>query len=248
MVSRTPALVVAVLGPVLVAALLTTLRDVVTGSNAALVLVLLVVAVAATGHRSAGVVAALVGAASFDFFLTQPYFQFAIFAKDDVVTAVLLTVIGLAVTELALWGRRQQNRAGAREGYLAGVVSTARLAASAELPQSGLVELVARQIGDVLQLDACRFDPAPTSRRDRPLLLPDGTITWRGYAVDVEHDGLPTLDEIELPVTAGGAALGRFLLTSTSAIRHPDLEQRQVAVTLAEQVGGALAGTARPNP
>jgi len=45
-----------------------------------------------------------VGAAAFDFFLTQPYFQFATFAKDDVVTAVLLTVIGLGVTELALWG------------------------------------------------------------------------------------------------------------------------------------------------
>jgi K+-sensing histidine kinase KdpD len=150
MLPRTPALVAAVLGPVLIAALLTTLRGVVTGSNAALVLVLLVVAVAATRHRSAGVAAALVGAASFDYFLAPPYFQFAIFAKDDVVTAVLLTVIGLAVTELALWGRRQQNRAGARAGYLAGVVSTARLAASAELPQSGLVELVARQITEVL--------------------------------------------------------------------------------------------------
>jgi len=241
MVPRTPALVVAVLGPVLFAALLTTLRSLLTSSNAALVLVLVVGAVAATGYRSAGVLAALVGAASFDFFLAPPYYQFAIFAKDDVTTAVLLIVIGLAVTELALWGRRQQNRAGAREGYLAGLVSTARLAASAELPQSGLVELVAGQITEVLQLDACRFDPAPTSRRDRPRLLPDGTITWRGNPVDVQHDGLPTLDEIELPVSARGAELGRFLLTSTSAIRHPDLEQRQVAVTLAEQVGTALA-------
>jgi K+-sensing histidine kinase KdpD len=231
MVSRTPALLLAVLGPLAVAALMTTVRGVVTGSNAALVLVLVVVAVAATGHRAAGVLAALVAAASFDYFLAPPYYTFAFLAKDDIVTAVLLTLIGLGVTELALWGRRQQNRAGARAGYLAGVVSTARLAASAELPQAGLVELVARQIADVLQLDACRFDPAPASRRDRPRLLPDGTITWRGHLVDVDHDGLPTLDEIELPVTAG-----RFLLTSTSAIRRPDLEQRQVAVTLAEQV------------
>ena len=52
MVPRTPALVVAVLGPVLVAALLTTLRGLLTSSNAALVLVLVVGAVAATGHPS----------------------------------------------------------------------------------------------------------------------------------------------------------------------------------------------------
>ncbi len=240
MASRTSALVVAVLGPVVTAALLTTVRGIVPGSGAALVLVLPVVAVAATGYRSAGVVAALLGAASFDFLLTQPYFQFAILAKDDVVTAVLLTVIGLAVTELALWGRRQQDRASARGGYLAGVVSTARLAASAAVPHAVLVDLVARQITDVLRLDACRFDPAPTSRRDRPRLRPDGTLVWRGHPVDVDHDGLPTLDEIELPVATGG----RFLLTSTSAVRRPDLEQRLVAVTLAEQVAAAHAGTA----
>lgn len=236
MTSRTSALVVAVLGPILVAALLMTVRGVVPGSGAALVLVLPVVAVAATGHRSAGIGAALVGAASFDFFLTQPYLQFAIFAKDDVVTAVLFTVIGLAVTELALWGRRQQTRAGVRAGYLAGVVKAARLATS--LPRTELAQLVARQIADVLALDACRFDPAPTTRGDRPRLLPDGSVVWQEHPVDVDRDGLPTLDEIELPIPDG---LGRFLLTSTSAVRRPDLEQRLVAVTLAEQVGATLA-------
>ena len=34
-------------------------------------------------------------------------------------------VIGVAVTELALWGRRQQAHAARRSGYLDGVLSAA---------------------------------------------------------------------------------------------------------------------------
>ena len=112
------ALTAAVLAPVVAGALLSMVRDLITNNNAALVLVLVVVAVAATGHRVAGLVAAVVSAASFDFFLTQPYLQFAITERDDIEAAVLLALIGLAVTEIALWGRRQQARSSTRAGYL----------------------------------------------------------------------------------------------------------------------------------
>jgi K+-sensing histidine kinase KdpD len=121
----------------------------------------------------------VVSAASFDFFLTQPYLQFAIAERDDLEAAVLLGLIGLAVTEIALWGRRQQARASTRAGYLRGVVSTARLAASGAMSASDVVELVGRQIGDVLGLDACRFDASPYPDPDRPRLQADGTVTWR---------------------------------------------------------------------
>jgi hypothetical protein len=217
----------------------------ITNNNAALVLVLVVVAVAATGDRVAGLVAAGVSAASFDFFLTQPYLDFAISQRDDIEAAVLLALIGLAVTEIALWGRRQQARASVRAGYLDGVVAAARLAASGGTSPSELVDLVGRQIGDVLDLDDCRFDPGP-SRPDRPRLQPDGSITWRGGLVDVDREGLPTIDVIELPVTSAGVERGRYLLTSTSAVRRPDQERRQVAVTLADQAAAALAGAASP--
>ena len=156
---------------------------------------------------------------------------------------MLLALIGLAVTEIALWGRRQQARASTRAGYLDGVVSAARLAASGSTSPSDVVELVGRQIGDLLDLDACAFDPGP-SHADRPRLEADGGITWRGRAVDVDREGLPTLDVIELPVTSAGVDRGRYLLTSTSAVRRPDLERRQVAVTLADQAAAALTGAA----
>ena len=105
--------------------------------------------------------------------------------------------------------------------------------------------MIARQIGDVLDLDDCRFDAGPPAAA-RPRLGADGTVTWRGRAVDVDREGLPTLDAIELPVTSAGADHGRFLLVSTSAVRHPDLERRLVAVTLANQAAGALGSAPAP--
>jgi K+-sensing histidine kinase KdpD len=103
---------------------------IVANTNAALVLVLLVVAAAATGVRTAGVAAALSSALWFDFFLTQPYQHFTITAQADVETAALLVLVGIAVTEVALWGRRQQALASRKDGYLNGVMRTASLVAA----------------------------------------------------------------------------------------------------------------------
>ena len=61
--------------------------------------------------------------------------DFAISQRDDIEAAVLLALIGLAVTEIALWGRRQQARASIRAGYLSGVVPAA-LAHGSATPRS----------------------------------------------------------------------------------------------------------------
>lgn len=238
----------AFVGPLVACALLALVREDVDDTNAGLVLVLLVVAAAATGRRSAGVVAALSSAAWFDFFLTRPYQTFAIDDRDDIETAVLLTLVGLAVTEIALWGRRHQARASAREGYLAGVVSSAELVASGSAPPAAVVEHVARQIGSVLDIDGVRFEPgagpgpAHERARVRPRLQRDGTVTRPDVPMNVDRDGLPTNDEIELLVESGGVVRGRFYLTSATRIVRPTLEQRVVAVTLAQQVGAVTVG------
>lgn len=239
--SSTPViLTVAVLAPLALCGLLVPFRADVVSTNAALLLVLVVVGVAATGNRPAGVVAALSSALWFDLLLTAPYGTLAIANRDDVESALLLVVVGLAVTEIALWGRRQQSRSSRREGYLAGVAAVARAVASGESSLPELVERVGRQISDVLDLDACRFDPAVAGaegvRIDR-----DGVTTWNGHEVDVDREGLPTMDEISLPVEHGGTTYGRYVLTSATAVRRPDREQLLVAVTLAEQVGAALS-------
>lgn len=226
--------VVAVAAPVVVAA---AAGLVLAGTSAALVLVLVIVAVGAAGDRVAGVLAALSAAAAFDFFLAAPYYQFAIFGRDDVETAVLLLAIGIAVTEISLWGRRQQSQSGRREGYLTGVAHAARMAADGS---RDLVTTVEAMIADVLDLDDVRYEPSATRRTDRPVIDRDGVVHWRGHAVDVAREGLPTMDVIELP-----AGDGRFLLTASSRVRRPTREQMLVAVTLAEQVATPIGGGAK---
>jgi K+-sensing histidine kinase KdpD len=234
----------ALVGPLAVCAVLAGLRDVLPNDNAALVLVLVVVAVAAAGHRPSAIVAALSSAVWFDFFLTRPYYTFTINSRDDVETAVLLVLVGIAVSELALWGRRQQARASRGQGYLDGVVSAAHMAAEGDSPSAAVVDFVADQIAHVLGVDRCVFKPATPG--PQPRINHDGSVTREGTVIDVDRSGLPTHDVTVIVVESHGRTLGHFELVSASRVVWPTVEQRRVAVTLAEQAGAALAADVRP--
>jgi hypothetical protein len=237
---------VAAVAPLVACAVLSLFRDSVANTNAALGLVLLVVAAAATGVRAAGVVAALSSAVWFDFFLTEPYNQFVITDRADIETAVLLLILGVAVSEIALWGRRQQGRASREQGYLDGVLSTAAMVGAGRTSNSSLVDQVCDQIVDVLQIDRCRFD-----RGTEPVLATldeEGTVTYDGHPFNVDRLGLPTDAEIALVVRSGGMVRGRFLLTAATRIVRPSLEQLRVAGALADQVGAALAASSPDGP
>jgi hypothetical protein len=61
-------------------------------------------------------------------FLSRPHEQFSITRRNDIETTVLLLVIGLAVTELAVWGRRLLTLSSCRFQYgVAGLGRPARL-------------------------------------------------------------------------------------------------------------------------
>ena len=92
----------------------------------------------------------------FDFFLTQPYETFSITRRTDIETTVLLLVIGIAVTEIAVWGRRQRLTASRRAGYLDGINSAAK-AVAAGGSASALIEQVTRQLTQLLSLRSCSF-------------------------------------------------------------------------------------------
>jgi K+-sensing histidine kinase KdpD len=230
--------------PLAACAVLALTRDSVANTNAALVLVLLVVAAASTGVRLAGIVAALASAIGFDYFLTEPYETFNIADRADIETAVLLLLVGAAVTEVALWGRREQARASQEQGYLDGVLGTAATVAAGRSATTDLIDLVCRQIVEVLQIDGCRFDTG--TRSGLPTLDPSGTVTRHGHTVDVSRHGLPTDSMIALPVRSGGVTYGQLLLTAATHVVRPSRQQLRVAVTLANQVGAALAGAERP--
>ena len=226
--------------PLVTCAVLATVRDRVPAAPAVLVLVLWVVAAAATGDRIAGLLAAASGGLWFDFFLTAPYRQLAIKGSDDVEATVLLVLIGLAVTEIALWGHRQQARAAGRSGYLEGVLGAARLVSEGDTPASALVEVVARQISDVLGVDDCRFEPGPVSDPRVAVLRHDGTVSRGDHTVDVDRVGLPSNDYVAIPVGRGARVAGHFLVIAVSHVTYPTAEQRRVAVLLADQVAAAV--------
>ena len=165
----------ALVAPLAVCAALSAARGTVESDNAVLVLVLVVVAAAASGSRLAGVVAALSSAAWFDYFLTRPFHHFTIADRDDVETAVLLTLVGIAVTEIALWGRRQQARLSVREGYLTGVISAADVVARGEATPKVVLDFIGQQIVDLLAIDSCTYAVGPPGAHAR--LERDGSVT-----------------------------------------------------------------------
>jgi K+-sensing histidine kinase KdpD len=227
--------------PLILAVILVPFRSSFPNTDAALALILVVVAVAANGDRLAGIVAAVSAAVWFDFFLTKPYETFSITSRTDIETTVLLLVIGVAVTELAVWGRRQHAAASRRAGYLDGLNSAAQAVAAGASP-AVLIEQVSRQLTQLLALRSCRFQYGVAGIGQPARLEHDGSVTAGHRARDVDAEGFPRDTDVELLVESGGMFHGRFLMAPVSGAR-PTLEQRLLAVAFADQVGAALAAS-----
>ena len=239
---RTTVRATALLLPLVTCAVFATVRGHVTSTTVVLVLVLWVVAAAASGDRIAGILAAWSGGAWFDFFLTRPYHRFAVDDPDDIEAMVLLILIGLIVTEVALWGRRQQAQASRRSGYLDGVLGTAARVAGGDAPRKTVIDLAAQHIVDVLGADSCRFVDGQVNDPRIAVLDREGVLVRRGHEVDVDRQGLPTDEYVAVPVQRGSRMLGHFLVTAASRVVYPSVEQRRIALLLADQVAETVAG------
>lgn len=232
----------AALAPLAVAMALVGTRDVIHNANVALVLTTVVVAAGAIGGRGAGAVAAISAALSFDFFHTRPYLSLTIDSQDDIESAVLLLIVGLTVGQVARRAHTAKAEAAAgrselgRIHRLAGLV--ARGSESAEVVEAAQTELTA-----LLSLRDCRFEAAPFMNVvEAPTLERQGMISGSRYRAtrqgDLELELSP--DGVVLPVLARGQLVGRFLLEPSPGA-GASLEQRIVAVALADQVGASLA-------
>jgi K+-sensing histidine kinase KdpD len=233
------AVIAALVGPFVVAAMLALVRSHVANTNAALVLVLVVVAVGANGDRLAGVLAALSAGVWFDFFLTRPYGHFTITRRADVETTLLLLAVGVAVTELALWGRRKHELASRDAGYLAGIQSAAEVIAAGG-SSAALITSVTAELTKILGLATCRFEYGVAGVGDPVRLRHDGEVEWHGALMDVDRKNLPVDRDLELIVEQSGRLRGRFIMRARPNM-HPSLPQRLVAVTLANQVAGVVS-------
>lgn len=233
------AILAALVAPLAVSAILLPFRVSWSNTNVALLLVVAIVAVAAIGNRVAGALAAVWSAAWFDFFFTLPYYRFTIRSSDDVTTAVLLLVTGLAVSQLAARARKLKVVAITDEGYLAQLHDTAALAQTARSPDA-VVDHVREQLIGLLNLEGSRFEYGSLLGHP-PRLEPDGTVVTGYTRWDVEQQGLPG-EEIELRTFGNGQYYGRFMLTPKPGAK-PSLQARLVAVTLADQAGRSFSAT-----
>lgn len=106
----------AILGPSAVALALVPVRGDIDPTNVALIMVVVVVAVAALGQRLPGLVAAVVAGLAFDYLWTQLYHTFTIEDPSLIQTAVLLVVVGAAVSELAWLGQHARPQSAQDRG------------------------------------------------------------------------------------------------------------------------------------
>ena len=225
------------IAPIFVAGGLVGLRGVVQNANIALMLVIVVVLAAAVGGRRAGLCAAVVSALSFDFFHTTPYLRLTIDTADDMETTVLLLVAALVVGHVAAGSWRARASAEASHSDIWRIHRVAEQAAHGD--EAADVILAAQgELAELLTLRSCRFEAQPFLPA-LPRLERSGFIDTRVFQLRENGFELP-LEGVELPVYGRGQPLGRFVLDPTPGV-GVSLEQRIVAVALADQVGSALA-------
>ncbi|MEV7526563.1 DUF4118 domain-containing protein [Streptomyces sp. NPDC091371] len=231
------ALLAALVAPFLVALALVPFRTDLSATNEALIMVVAVVAVAASGTRAAGALAALSAAAWYDFFLTRPYQRFTISDRDEIRTAVLLLLTGLIVGQLAVRAHTLHTTVVTDAAHLSSLQRAARLAEDGASPDS-VVEHVRRELVGLLRLRGCRFEYGSLTGR-RPRLEHHGGLWLHRPGRVTEYADWPD-GETELRVVGGGHYYGRFLLDAHPGRPLPPEQDRLVAVALAAQAGAAL--------
>jgi K+-sensing histidine kinase KdpD len=239
--SAVAGIVIAALAPIAVAAALVPLRDAVDNTNIALGMVLVVLAAALTGGRTAGAVAAISSVLAFDFFLTRPYLSLTIDATDDIVTTALLLPVGLLVGSVAVRGRRARADARAASDQMHRVHRVAEMTASG-IETRIVLEQTQRELVDLLGLQDAHFEAPPyDDEADLPVIERGGAVSTDRHRYTLDGFELPA-GGVALPVLARGRPVGRFVLVPTPGA-GVSLDRRVVAIALADQAGAALSPT-----
>jgi hypothetical protein len=211
--------------------------------DVALALLVVIAAAGASGRRAAVACAAVSAATGFTFFDTAPFDHFTITKSPDVVTAVLLVVVGAATGELAVRVARQRRQERSSPGDMGRVRRvSASLAAGDELVM--MIGSVADELKRLLDLQDCWFTAEPVDA-GALCVSRDGRLcrgTTNGSSVRPLFRGAR---DVVLPVWGQGLVVGHFILQARPG-RWADQEQLLVAVTLADQVGAALFVQAPP--
>jgi hypothetical protein len=235
------AFLLALVAPLGVAAVLVPFRGNFTNTAAALVLVASVVAIAVLGSRVSGFVASVSAALWFDFFLTRPFYQFAISHRPDLETTIALFVVGVIVTELAARSRHHSLVSNEESTYVSLIRDLTDLAARSS-KSAVVIESVERSLVPLLDLRSCRFD-ATLANPPLARIVSSGAVLHVGLDWPVGDIGIPG-PEAEIVAEWRGRPFGRFVLTPSTG-QPVSLERRVVAVLLVNVVGASLATETR---
>jgi len=235
-----------------VALALTPLRDTIGATNAALILTLVVVGAAAAGGRVAGATTAVVGSLGFNAGFAPPYGTLRIASPEDVLTCVLMVVVGVAVGQLAhlatVRGRRSsRDRVGLSH------LSDLRDLVTDRAPIPVIIERSRTHLVQQLGLASCFFVHGASRSIGFGDLPPDldrhGSLPPPASGATLRHglDGFELPEGgVSLPVLGrDGTVLGRFVLEPTPG-RGVARADRELAVLVADTIAPALEPD--PNP
>jgi hypothetical protein len=234
---RSFGIVVGGLGALAVSGALVPLRDHIDNANLALILVLVVVCAAIVGGRTAGAVSAITATLAFDFFLTKPFVSMRIDSADDIETALILLSVGLLVGEVAARGRRSRRD---RERAAAAISRVHRVAEGVAhaAPLVEIVRQVRAELAALLRLDDCWLE-LPPFQWPLPRLERAGTIESDEHRWFEGGFAMPEYG-VGLPVVEGGREVARLVLIGNPEVTVT-IDERVVAVALADQLGSAFA-------
>ena len=228
---RAIAYVLAVLAPLAVAAVMIPFRED-HDRVAVLVLVIPVLLVALLGAIGPAIVAAVCAVLAYDFFLAQPYYSLAIDDTDDVVAAITLLIVAVAVGVLSGRLVRLRVQETTRRDELRLLVGFIH-ASSERRDSTDLGEIACGDITAVLNLTSCVWQPGK-SVATGPVLLADGSLM--GPLSELNSDRAVLPNRLELPVWRDGVQLGRFEVTSAPH-NVVSYEERAVAAAIAQLYG-----------
>jgi hypothetical protein len=199
----------------------------------------LAVTVALAGRlagRGAGISAALMAAASFDFMHTQPYLSLKIANTSDVLTTLLLLLVGIVVGDLASRAGSDRRRAHDLRSDPTGLTRVLHVARGTS-PEDVEASVRAELLG-LLQLRDCWFT------RDEvhlPVIGPWGQLDLPRKRFAGDGFELPP-DGVAIEVSAYGRRYG-YLVCQPEPGVGVTIERRRVAAELGDVLGLALGAS-----
>ncbi|MCU1367743.1 MAG: osmosensitive channel histidine kinaselike protein [Ilumatobacteraceae bacterium] len=242
----TVAIAVGPIAAIIVAGLLGHVRGQVGTTNVALVLAAIVVITAMAG-RTAGFVTAITAALSFNYFHTAPYNSLRISGGRDVVTVVLLALLGLTVSEISAWRRRNTAIARRMQETAHELEEIVAMIAAGAGPDE-VFAVVRPALVSSMGLSDCRYEPLDrTTRVSTRVVLPrSGSLVSPSMHVGIGGFELPA-EGVAIEVVNGSTLFGHVVLIP-DAQRGSTLDSRRAAVALADLLGMALAENDRVTP